>query len=247
MKENFEVILYLSNGYPTIESSIRTAKEYADAGCTMIEIDFPSHHPYLEGEMIAGRMKKALEACDDYDRYMEEIIKVHQSLPKVKLLVLVYENTVLEIGEDKFIEFCLENELRDVILVGLSDQRMKENFIRKGLRVSCYVQFQMLKEEVSSAVASNGFVYMQAKPASGQGYVNEKYATLKDCITHLRGQGIDRPIYCGVGVHDPSDVAMVKQAGGDGAFVGSAILKLQENLPAMKDKIREFIASGNTR
>ena len=61
-----EIICYLSNGYPTIEASYNMAVEYADAGCRMMEVDFPSRNPYLESDYIAGRMKKALEACDDY-------------------------------------------------------------------------------------------------------------------------------------------------------------------------------------
>ncbi len=237
-----EIILYLSNGYPTIESSIQMAKEYADAGCGMIEIDFPSHDPFLESELIKDRMKKALEACGDYDAYMEEIVRVKKELPQVKLLVLSYENTVREIGIEKYIRFCLDNDLKDVLLVGVTDNEVKDRFLEAGLRVSCYVQFQMLDEEIESAKNSNGFVYLQAKVTPGQGYVNSKYPTLKDCIQCLRDHGIDRPIYCGVGVHAPEDVKMVKDAGGDAAFVGSTILKLQEDIPAMKEKIREFAA-----
>lgn len=237
-----EIILYLSNGYPTIESSIQMANEYADAGCGMIEIDFPSHDPFLESDLIKGRMKKALEACDDYDAYMEEIVQVKKNLPNVKLLVLSYENTIQEIGVDKFIRFCLDNDFKDVLLVGLSSNEIKEKIIASGLRVSCYVQFQMLEEEIESAKNSNGFVYLQAKVTPGQGYVNPKYPTLKDCVQCLRDHGIDRPIYCGVGVHSPEDVKMVKEAGADAAFVGSTILKLQDDIPAMKDKIREFAA-----
>ena len=37
-----EIICYLSNGYPTIEASYNMAVEYADAGCRMMEVDFPS-------------------------------------------------------------------------------------------------------------------------------------------------------------------------------------------------------------
>ncbi len=237
-----EIILYLSNGYPTIESSIQMANEYADAGCGMIEIDFPSHDPYLESDLIKGRMKKALEACSNYDAYMEEIVQVKKNLPNVKLLVLSYENTIQEIGVDKFIRFCLDNDFRDVLLVGLSGNEIKDKIIAAGLRVSCYVQFQMLEEEIESAKNSNGFVYLQAKVTPGQGHVNPKYPTLKDCVQCLRDHGIDRPIYCGVGVHSPEDVKMVKEAGADAAFVGSTILKLQEDIPAMKEKIREFAA-----
>lgn len=237
-----DIILYLSNGYPTLDASLQMAKEYADAGCGIIEIDFPSHDPYLESKLIAGRMAKALEACDDYDKYMEEIVRVKQELPNVKLLVLSYENTIQEIGPDKFIKFCLDNDFKDVLLVGLSSNVIKDKIIAAGIRVSCYVQFQMLSEEIESAKNSNGFVYLQAKPNETQGYVNPKYPTLKDCVQCLRDAGIDRPIYCGVGVHAPEDVKMVKEAGGDAAFVGSAILKLQDDIPAMKEKIREFAA-----
>ena len=108
-----EIICYLSNGYPTIEASYNMAVEYADAGCRMMEVDFPSRNPYLESDYIAGRMKKALEACDDYEKYMDSIVAIQKRLPDVKILVLAYENTVEEIGVDRFIEFCLTNNLKD--------------------------------------------------------------------------------------------------------------------------------------
>lgn len=236
-----EIICYLSNGYPTIEASYQMAAEYAEAGCRMIEVDFPSRNPYLESDYIAGRMKKALEACDDYDKYMDSIVAIKKHLPQVKLLVLVYENTVEEIGTDRFIRFCLENDCRDILLVGLKDETIKNQIIAAGLKVSCYVQFHMPESEIAQAKASNGFVYLQAKPYAQQER-NEQYPTLKDCVSHLRACGIQRPIYCGVGVHAPGDVRMVKEAGGDAAFVGSTILKLHEDIPAMKEKIKEFKA-----
>lgn len=232
-----EIILYLSNGYPNLESSYQTAIEYADAGCRMMEIDFPSKNPYLEGEYIADRMAKALEICDDYEKYMESMVKIKDRLPQVKFLVLAYENTVEEITTERFIHFCKENGFEDVLLVGLKDETIKNKIIESGLKVSCYVQFHMLPEEIESAKASNGFVYLQAKPNDN---VNPKFPTLKDCVQHLRDCGIERPIYCGVGVHAPEDVKMVKDAGGDAAFVGSTILKLHEDVPAMKDMIRRY-------
>ena len=225
-----EIICYLSNGYPTIEASYNMAVEYADAGCRMMEVDFPSRNPYLESDYIAGRMKN-----------MDSIVAIQKRLPDVKILVLAYENTVEEIGVDRFIEFCLTNNLKDILLVGLKDDIIKNKIIAAGLQVSCYVQFHLPKEEVEMAKQSNGFVYLQAKPYDTQ-QKNEEYPTLKDCVEYLRSCGIERPIYCGVGVHAPEDVRLVREAGGDAAFVGSTILKLHENIPAMKEKIREFKA-----
>ena len=239
-----EIICYLSNGYPTIEASYNMAMEYADAGCKMMEVDFPSRNPYLESDYIAGRMAKALESCDDYEKYMDSIVAIKDKLPDVKILVLAYENTVEEIGTQKFIDFCLKNDLKDILLVGLKDDTIKDEIIAAGLQVSCYVQFHMPEAEIEMAKQSNGFVYLQAKPYETQ-EKNENYPTLKDCVEHLRACGIDRPIYCGVGVHAPEDVKLVKEAGGDAAFVGSTILKLHEDIPAMKEKIREFNLGKN--
>lgn len=234
-----EIICYLSNGYPSIEASYKMALEYADAGVKIIEVDFPSHDPYLESEYIANRMKIALETCGDYKAYMRSIAELKKALPEVKLLILAYENTVEEIGVDEFTKFCIENNLKDILLVGLKDDNIKNRIIEAGLEVSCYVQYHLPQEEVEMAKASNGFVYLQAKPYKDQA-VNPQYRTLKECVGYLREQGITRPIYCGVGVHAPEDVKNVKEAGADAAFVGSSILKLHDNIAEMKKTIQLF-------
>lgn len=238
-----KLICYLSNGYPTIESSIKMAKEYIDAGCDIIEVDFPSSDPYLEGELIANRMKEALVACNDYDKYMEGIIEIKNSNPNTKFILLSYENTMLEIGVDKFIKFCVDNDIKDLIYVGSHNEEVKNKLIENGVKISCYVQFHMDEEEVKAAVELNGFVYMQAKPTTNN--INPKYPTLKDCIDYLKSLGIKREIYCGVGIYAPEDIKMAREAGADGVFVGSTVLKLHNDLPQMKETIALFKKTCN--
>ena len=139
-----------------------------------------------------------------------------------------------------FEKFCLEHEFMDLILVGLEDETIKNKLIEAGVRVSCYVQYHLDEEEVESAIRSNGFVYLQAKPTTGN--VNPDYPELKDCIQYLRSRGITRSIYCGVGIYQPEDVSMAKEAGADGVFVGSTVLKLHSDIPALKAKIKELKA-----
>lgn len=236
-----KLIAYLCNGYPTLKASAEMAKTYAKSGVDTIEIDFPSRNPFLEGELISGRMAKALEACGDYDCYMAEMAEVKRSLPSTDFILMVYENVVEEIGVVKFIAFCLDNGYLDIVLVGLKDDTIKNQIIEAGLRVSCYVQFDLPEDEVSHALSSNGFTYLQAVPADGQ--ATPEHSTLALCIKYLRSRGLTQPIYCGVGIHTPEDAAMVKSAGADGAFVGSTILKLQDDPKALAKKIAEFKAS----
>lgn len=230
-----KLICYLSNGYPTIDASIEMAKIYSEAGCDVIEVDFPSHNPYLEGEFIAGRMKDALEECSDYEKYMEGIKRVKQENPDTLLLLLAYDNTIEEIGEEKFIRFCRDNNFQDMIYVG-KNLDLQKKLISSGLKISCYVQFDLPENEVMAARNSNGFVYMQAKPMSNN--INPEYPTLKACIDYLKSIGIEREIYCGVGIRDAEDIRMAKDSGADGVFVGSTILKLHNNVNLLKETIK---------
>lgn len=234
-----KLISYLSNGYPTIHSSIDVAKIYAEAGCDIIEIDFPSRNPFLEGEFISNRMAKALEECSDYNEYMKGMIKVKKNLPDTSFILLVYENTIEEIGVDKFIKFCLENDYKDMILCGIKDNIIKDKIIKANLRVSCYVQFGMDDKEVEFAKNSNGFVYLQAKPSSKEA-INPKYPKLSDCINKLKKECVGRPIYCGVGIHSPEDACMAKESGADAIFVGSSFLKVQEDKELLVKTIKDF-------
>lgn len=238
-----KLICYLSNGYPTIESSIAMAKDYIDAGCDIIEVDFPSSDPYLEGEYIADRMQQALAACNDYSRYMAGIIEIKNSHPNTKFILLAYENTILEIGAELFIKFCVDNNMTDLIYVGKDNRELKSRLIANGIKISCYVQFHMDENEIKAAVEANGFVYMQAKPTTNN--INPAFPTLKHCIEHLKSLGVEREIYCGVGIYAPEDIRMAKEAGADGVFVGSTVLKLHADIPKMKETIALFKKTCN--
>ena len=212
------LICYLSNGYPSIESSIEMSKHYTKSGCDIIEVDFPSRNPYLESALIQGRMAKALLKCDDYDKYMEGIVEIKKQNQNSRIILLAYEDTVIEIGTEKFIKYCKENDLLDLIFVGLKDEVIKQQLISNGIRVSCYVQFHLPEDEVKSALESNGFVYLQAKPIANN--INPKYPTLDTCIDFLRNKGVERPIYCGVGISSEEDVKNAKDSKADAVFVG---------------------------
>lgn len=238
-----KLICYLSNGYPTIESSITVAKDYVEAGCDIIEVDFPAAEPYLESEYIAARMKSALESCNDYSRYMDGIKQMKSNHPGTKFIIVTYEKTIRSIGTERFIEFCTQNGIKDLIYVGNDNVEMKKQIIEGGMTISCYVQFHMPEEEIKAALSSNGFVYMQAKPTTGN--VNPQYPTLKDCINELKRRGITREIYAGVGIYQTEDVQMARNAGADAVFIGSTILKLQTDIPKMKETIAAFKKACN--
>ncbi|GKX30222.1 tryptophan synthase alpha chain [Vallitalea longa] len=217
-----KIIGYLSFGYPTIEKSIERADIYIKAGCDFLEVDFPTDNAYLDSDFIGGRMKAAMEACDDFDKYFKGIETLKEKYPNTPIILLAYEHTIKAIGVEKFIKRCKELETYDLIMVGLENEDIKNQLIKEGIKISCWVPFDLPEENVTSALASNGFVYLQSK--SG-GKEKEGYETLDKCIKYLRERGIKNPIYCGVGVSTREDIVRIEKAGADAAFIGSALLK----------------------
>lgn len=232
------LICYLSLGYPTLERSIEIAKEYVESGCDTIEVDFPAKNPYQESELIASRMNGALENTSDYEDYIKAIKTIKDNHPQVSFIILIYEDTVLSIGENRFIAFCKENQILDVIYIGETYPDLRRRLMEAGIKISSFVPYTLDSEAVKTALSTNGFVYMQAKPTNGH---HPDYPTLKHCITYLKETlNIDRPVYAGVGIRNSEDVAMAKAAGADGVFVGSTVLKLHSDIPKLRKTIKSL-------
>lgn len=233
-----KLICYLSNGYPSMDASFETAKNYAAAGCNAVEIGMPAHDPYLDGPLLQEQMAAALANDANYDDYLENATRISNALKdQVDVLVLAYVLTIKEIGVDKFIKFFKKNGFKALVLAGWEDPSVNERLIGAGISISTYVQRSMEPQEIEDAKASTGFIYMQAKSAD----VNPEYPTLGDCIAHLREEGVDRPIYCGVGLSTPEDFAEAQAAGADGGFVGTTILSVADDPKKLKETISEFV------
>lgn len=235
-----KTICYLSYGYPSIKHSLKMAEIYCEAGGDMIEVSLPAKTPWLDTEFIAERMRDALEACGDYEQYLSELSAFCKRNPNTPIVLLLYEHTIVEIGVEKMLQWCDENGVHDMIYAGMKDESVKRRLIEAGMRISCPVTHQMLDEDVDAAIHSNGFVYMEARP---QKPAKPGFETLDRCIGYLRAQGITRPIYCGVGVRTPEDARYAKASGGDGVFIGSALIRLYDEPEKLRQTIAEFKAA----
>ena len=234
-----KLISYLSNGYPSLGGSRDLALRYHKAGIDAMQIDFPAADPYLEGPNIARRMLTAREKSLNWEAYMENLTAIRSACPGLTIFLLAYEETIEEIGEDRFVGFCLAEGFLDVTFIGGGDSVMKNRLIAAGLHISCYVQFQMDWNEVGAAERGNGFVYLQAKPQVSDDRL--RFPELRNCIDYLRLRlAQDRKIYTGVGIKTPQDAALALESGSDGIFVGSTFMELEGSPDELREKIREF-------
>lgn len=229
-----ELIGYVSNGYPTMTESMEMTEYFEAGGCDSLMIDFPARDPVYETEFVKSRMAAALEACGDYNRYMDNIMEIRRFLSKIRLIIFVYAQTVQEIGIEKFADFCLANRIRDVLLLGDQDNVMRDQLAENGLRISFCVQSDRLSGEIETAKASNGFVCLRFSPNDTVPIIR----SLTNCIQALCDEGIELPIYCDIGVSSPMDFVLLKKTGANGGFFGNSALPYQTS-----KEIEEAVAS----
>jgi len=232
-----QVICYLPLGYPSLDESLALADTYTEGGCDLIEIGWPTDNAYLDNEMISSRMAHALQSCGDPERYFAAIAQMKGKHTDIPMIILIYDHSIQEIGQERFVSFCRENGIQHIILVGKRDGTLKEELIQEELKVSCYVPFHLPDWEVNNALHSNGFIYLQAKPGAE---VKQGFEKLEHCIRFLKSEDPERLVYCGVGISTPEDIRMAGQAGADGIFLGSSILKRQDDPVELKRYLLEI-------
>lgn len=222
-----DLIGYLSNGFPSEEETINRAIAYIEGGCDVIEIDLPSNNPYIDGEMIQTRMKASYQADPSLHSHAQTIRKIRTRFPKQKMYVLAYEETIINFGVGAFIRLLQDCNVEIVILVAQSDRKVKQELEKNGIKVASYIRSHLPDEDIQEAQEASGFLYLQVT-ASEQTTASQN--TLSAKIDYLRRKfGSERAINCGVGIYTPEDVKMVKDAGADGVFVGSTILRIEDD------------------
>ncbi|MEG1060864.1 MAG: tryptophan synthase subunit alpha [Oscillospiraceae bacterium] len=237
----FELICYLNFGYPTIKEGIKAAQTYIKCGCKTLQLDIPSRNPYLEHQNVQDRMKYCLEHTPDYQDYFDGISEIHVMYPNVKLVFMLYENVVEELGVKRVADFCNANNIHLSTYVG-TNEKIKKELIENGLNIACYVQYHLPDDEVKFALESNTPTLLQARSV---GKTREGYETFKKALLYLRKSGITKPICASVGIKTPQDIREVKNAGADGAFVGSALMNVIHDEKLLEKTIQQFAEAAN--
>ena len=241
-----KLIAYVPCGYPTLEESLELAGRYAAWGIGALEISLPPSDPYLEAPFIRKRMLRALAECGDYDRYLEQIGRFAREHPHVEILLLLFEEVIRKIGAQRLAVFYHRYGIRYFICVDLKDPALHRVFAENGVKLSRPVRIDLAEEDIARCFGDEvGFVYLQAFPKEGERPAAGMETPAKR-IAALRARGLRVPIYCGVGVKTPALAGEIREAGGDGVFLGSALLTLAEEAPSLlAERIEEFRAAAD--
>lgn len=227
-----------------MEKSLEMAEVYVQAGCDAIEWCLPPKDPYVDPPYIGAKLRQARSGCGDYEVHLKELAAFRKKIPQVEIILLLYQETVLELTTERLISYCREHGIETILSGNLSDETARRELMEGGLRIAASMNYTMYPEEFESVCAANGFVYVQAMPSPEDLEAGRGRETLKIAIDKLRELGVERPVYCGVGIRSPQDIAFIRESGGQGFFLGSTIMQYYEEPEKLIETIRAYKEAG---
>jgi tryptophan synthase alpha chain len=224
-------------GDPDLDTTFELLEIALDAGVDVFEIGIPISVPFLDSDVMRDSMLRALAFSPEYDFYLEALCKIRDRFPEVIVEVMIYYETVMDIGLDKFCA-ALEESQMDCVLVAdgvfqgskflsvLDEKLLPRNIYPIRFVPNPYdnQQFGDLKRN------AHGFVIVQTK-TDAQGLRQTVLDKNKQSLEEIRLAGIDLPLIFAYGIKTPEDVRKCISLGADGVLIGTVLLDVAHRLP----------------
>lgn len=222
------LMAHLVLGHPTLEQSVTTAKQYADAGVRYIEVQLPFSHPTADGLTITQANRTALAHEPDWEHYWQAIGQLARSIPTERLVLMTYANRIVGGGLQQFAERLRQCHVTQLIVPDLPlDTPAAEQLIAAGIDLFPVLAANTSPERVTRLLRhSPRFVYIMAGyRLTGQAFALD--ARIASLVMLIRGQLPTAEVGIGFGIASPADVNAVLRVA-DIAIVGSALIQAQE-------------------
>ncbi|HLY42253.1 MAG TPA: tryptophan synthase subunit alpha [Terracidiphilus sp.] len=223
------LVVYLTAGDPSLDSTRAIALEAIDAGADVIELGVPFSDPLADGPVIQRASERALARGTSLKDVLELAREIRAARPQAGLIIFTYFNPVLRYGLRKFADDAANAGADGVLLTDMIVEEAGE-YLAEMERVKLapvFLAAPTSPDDRLQAIAnySRGFVYA----ISRTGITGKQQSLAADAAALV--ERIRRwsrlPVAVGFGISNAEHVAKVAEFA-DAAVVGSAIVELIE-------------------
>lgn len=225
-KNKTSFIVYLTSGYPDIDTTLSIVLELAKIGVDVVEIGFPFSDPVADGPVIQKTsllsLKKGYKLKDHF-RLLKEIRKKSD----IPLVIMTYSNIVYK--SDDYDLFCYNAKESGADGIIVADMQIDEGvFLTKSCEKYNLAPVFIVSSDSSDdrlikvSKLSKGFIYVVSRPGvtgGKTGNVNDLSLLVKRLhnFTNI-------PLCVGFGISSKKDVVNLSKIF-DGIIIGTAFLK----------------------
>lgn len=232
---------FITGGDPTLDKMGELVKGLEDGGADIVEIGIPYSDPLADGPVIQKANQRAFKNDDlSVSNIMKEVKKVRQTT-NIPLLFLVYINTIIVYGKEKFISECQDAGIDGLIIPDLPLEERDE--LLPVMKDSGIVLIPLVapttKDRLPKVLEGcGGFVYCVSS-LGVTGRSSSFYNGVEDYLTSVKSQ-TSLPVAVGFGIASKADVEALSPYV-DGVIVGSAIVRKVEESKGEGKVLEKFV------
>ncbi|WP_244833469.1 tryptophan synthase subunit alpha [Clostridium sp. BJN0001] len=244
-KENKKAfITYMTAGLPSMEKTIDIIKAQYEAGIDVIELGIPFSDPIADGPVIQDASYRSIQKGTNLKGVFNLAVELRKTCD-VPLIFMLYYNTVLNYGVQRFVDMCISCGVDGIIIPDVPHEESFEilEYINKKENAPYLIPLvsPVSKNRIPMLVENaKGFVYcVSSMGVTGQATDNF-YKNIKEYLKSVK-EVSNIPVMMGFGIKTPDDIKEYEDVI-DGCIVGSYFIKLMEENNFDIEKIKEYIS-----
>ncbi len=216
-------------GDPTLNDSLNIIKSLGESA-DILELGMPFSDPLADGPTIQAAVNRSLDSGTNTQKCFEIIKSVREEFPDKPIGLLVYLNLILQFGIDKFFLSCQNTGVDSVLIPELPVEEIdlvkisaKKHEIDLVFLLSTNTP-QERREKIFQH--SGGFIYTVSKP-SITGAKSELSSETLELVSSIKST-TSIPCCVGFGISSFEHIKKLKNAGADGAIIGSELINIYQ-------------------
>lgn len=226
------IVLYLTVGFPDVETTLTLVPALAAAGADIIELGVPFSDPMADGTTIQKASFHALQQGVTLKQCLAICSEFRTMGVTLPLILMGYYNPVISLGIDVFTEAARKAGVNGLIVPDLPPEEstpLRESAERQNMDLVSLLAPTSTERRIRDVCATaSGFIYC-VSVAGVTGARQDVSADGLSLVQRVR-RHTDVPIAVGFGVARREHVEAVG-AFADAAIIGSALLNVLDTAP----------------
>lgn len=242
------LIAYLMAGFPSEKHTVSAIRGLVKGGADIIELGMPFSDPIADGSVIQNASFRALEKGMNFEKFLALVKKIRKET-EIPLVLMTYSNILYKHGYEKFISIVKSVGIDGLILPDMSIDESRE-YLQAAKKYQMDTIFLISPNTTPGRIkriieVSSGFLYLVSVFGTTGGQQQFQDYTIHAIKNAKKITDGKIPLGVGFGISNPDQARFIIKSGADAIIVGSAFLRLIENVPAEKieGKIESFTKS----
>lgn len=236
--------VFLTAGFPTLDSTVEIIRQLAAQGADMVEIGVPFSDPMADGTLIQHSSTVALSEGMTLARLLDQVEEARKHVPEMPFVLMGYLNPMLRYGIEHLFSRCADAGIDAIIIPDLPFSEYMREYRqlceKYGIDIIMLITPETSPERIRLIDDNcSGFIYM-VSTASTTGVRDSFSPEQKEYFSRIASMDLRHPRLIGFGISNTGTMADAC-AYSSGGIIGSLFIKCLERNPSVALAVNDLL------